>query len=252
MQQLSNFGFSNSMIKVYDALLKHVEASATTLAKEAGVPSSKIYQILNQLIEKGICYEIIGPKRTFKLIDPQQGFKKLKDEQELKVNLLEELTLKCSQQFLKNVSQQENDTAKIITSQQAIIQTFYKMFDECQQEGIGFIKGPYLTDISKLQQNKSQIESIKNGRKYRAIYEIGDHNEEEVRAIAKYFASAGEEVRIHPKLPIKMVVMDKKKLLLSLESNAKSGTMAIILNHNDLGLLFTSIFENYWEESTPI
>ncbi|ANQ51859.1 hypothetical protein MY04_4524 [Flammeovirga sp. MY04] len=252
MQSLSHFGFSQSMIKVYEALLKHVEATASELSKTSGVHTSKIYRILEQLIEKGVCYEIIGQKRTFKLTDPEEGFKKLKHEQELRSRLLEELTIECSKQYLENINQQKSEVAKIITSPPAIIESFHKLFDQCEEEGVGFIKGPYLTDPSKMKHNESQINSIKKGRKYRAIYEIGDQDEDQVRQIAKFYSSAGEEARLHPKLPIKMVVIDKYKLLISLHRGENVSPMAIILNNHDLASLLTSVFETYWQEATAI
>ncbi len=58
-------GFSENEAKAYVALLKESPVSAYELSKLSGIPSSKVYEVLSRLCEKGAAIEIIeqrGPR----------------------------------------------------------------------------------------------------------------------------------------------------------------------------------------------
>jgi len=54
IQELKKIGLTEGEIKVYDALLELGETTRTTLAKKSGISPSKIYDVVNRLMEKGI------------------------------------------------------------------------------------------------------------------------------------------------------------------------------------------------------
>lgn len=51
---LKKIGLTDGEIRLYDALLEIGETTRTKLAKKSGISPSKIYDIANRLIEKGI------------------------------------------------------------------------------------------------------------------------------------------------------------------------------------------------------
>ncbi len=52
--ELKKIGLTSGEIKIYDALLELGETTRTELAKKSGVSPSKIYDVANRLLEKGI------------------------------------------------------------------------------------------------------------------------------------------------------------------------------------------------------
>lgn len=253
LDSLKEFGFSHNTIKVYDALLHLGEATASVLAKEAQVPTSKVYIILDQLVERELCYMEQGSKRVFKLIDPTVGFKKLQEEEKHRINMLEDISKQCGELFASNLNSEVEKSIKVVTSKHAIMNAFYELFETAQQGAVGFMRGPYLIDLNKKHSlNDPQVQSIQKGCKYRSIYEIGDESDERIREIANYFKAKGEEVRIHPKLPIKMALFDNSKLFIAFSHESSSGAIAIFLEHPDMASLFDMIFEMYWKEAEEI
>lgn len=68
---LIDSGFSDYEARAYVALLRRRPASAYECAKEANVPTSKVYFVLSRLVEKGIVLETLdGGKRKFIPVDP--------------------------------------------------------------------------------------------------------------------------------------------------------------------------------------
>jgi len=73
---LEEIGFTKSEIKVYLALIELGESSVGNIVKKSGVASSKIYELLEKLMEKGIVSTYIKANRKyFQAADP----KRLKD-----------------------------------------------------------------------------------------------------------------------------------------------------------------------------
>ncbi|MBN1649342.1 MAG: TrmB family transcriptional regulator [Spirochaetales bacterium] len=79
IHQLIRLGFSEYEAKTYLALLKIQPATAYETAKTAGLPSSKIYEILNKLKDKGIAMALKNnEKLLYAAVDPDEFLEKQK------------------------------------------------------------------------------------------------------------------------------------------------------------------------------
>src|SRR3989344_345400 len=101
-RELKKIGLTDGEIKVYEALLELGETTKTKLAKKSEVSPSKIYDITNRLIRKGIISSV--RKRGimhFKAADPKrlndflnQKEQEINEEKDIVKNLLPILTAK--------------------------------------------------------------------------------------------------------------------------------------------------------------
>jgi sugar-specific transcriptional regulator TrmB len=73
IEALESIGLSKREIRVYIALLELGPTTVGPLQKKSGVPSSKIYEILERLSEKGlVSYIIIRGRKNFQSSDPKK------------------------------------------------------------------------------------------------------------------------------------------------------------------------------------
>ena len=73
LSRLSELGLAEYEAKAYVSLLRTNPATAYEIAQSSGVPSSKVYEALNRLIEKGIVAVLEeGKKRRYTPIDPAE------------------------------------------------------------------------------------------------------------------------------------------------------------------------------------
>ena len=101
---LNKIGFTDSEIKVYFALLELGSVSKGAIVEKSGVASSKIYELLDKLIEKGLVsmvvksrvkyYEAASPKRLLDYIGDRG--RELEEQQEELKKLIPDLELKRS------------------------------------------------------------------------------------------------------------------------------------------------------------
>ncbi len=78
--KLSEIGLSEYEAKAYLALLRANPSTAYEIAKESGIPTSKIYQVIHKLTEKGICLlsEENGKTKHYVPIQPDEFLNRYK------------------------------------------------------------------------------------------------------------------------------------------------------------------------------
>jgi sugar-specific transcriptional regulator TrmB len=72
ISELSELGLTEYEAKIYVALLRENPATAYELGKSSGVPTSKIYEVLNKLIEKGVA-AIVDEGKTKRYVPVEPG-----------------------------------------------------------------------------------------------------------------------------------------------------------------------------------
>ncbi len=99
---LQDIGLTDSEIKVYLALLELGSSKKGPLVKKAGITSSKVYEVMDKLIEKGLASSVIKDKvKYFNAAPPttirhylKEKEEKLKKQEEEFENILPALQLK--------------------------------------------------------------------------------------------------------------------------------------------------------------
>ncbi|MBN1798490.1 MAG: TrmB family transcriptional regulator [Spirochaetales bacterium] len=87
--QLLELGFSEYEARAYLGLLKHQPATAYEVAKKAGLPTSKIYEVLSRLSEKSVVMEIMEKgKRRYIPIEPDEFVEKYRGKMEQTLSAL--------------------------------------------------------------------------------------------------------------------------------------------------------------------
>ena len=72
IENLKNIGLTLSESKVYLFLLQYKESKARDISKKTGIPTSHIYSILEQLLEKGIIsFKIVNNIKIYRPVDPE-------------------------------------------------------------------------------------------------------------------------------------------------------------------------------------
>jgi sugar-specific transcriptional regulator TrmB len=83
-ESLKKLGLSERESRVYQELLKIGPTTITNLIKDTGIPSSKIYDILERLLQKGLATQIIVKgKREFHPANPEKLFNLIKEKEEV-------------------------------------------------------------------------------------------------------------------------------------------------------------------------
>ena len=80
VEKLRQVGLTEYEAKAYTALLNTHLSTATKISEKSGVPRTRIYQVLEQLQQKGWIHIISGVPLLFKAVEPARVFEKVKGD----------------------------------------------------------------------------------------------------------------------------------------------------------------------------
>ena len=247
-------GMSEREAKVYLALLNKSYATAPTLQKMSGVPQSKIYAIIDNLVRNGCCSERKeGRVRTFEAIDP-------KNTLETPINALN-AGLKKSIELRDKLHDiyKSMDGAKepfeyieIIHGNENIHRKYLELLQILESELLSFTRPPFASRVKKIRQE--QIETfrdyLKRGGKSRGVYEV--HEDSLPRMFYNIHESykIGETFRIVPKLPLKMFIFDCKILLIAEKQSLTEESMMTMTVVKQRATVdgYIALFDFFWEQ----
>ena len=131
---LKSIGLSDGEIRAYIALLELGKCTAGKIITQSGISPSKIYDVLNRLIEKGLAsYIIEGKIRHFKAAPPNEVFSYIqKKEKELELHKSEFKKI-LPQLTLKQKAEPKKFNAEIFEGMGGLITVFDMSFEEAKR-----------------------------------------------------------------------------------------------------------------------
>jgi len=276
--KLQQMGLTKREAEIYLALLQRKEFTAPELTKITTVTRTKVYEILQNLLRKGMCtessrngnkfYRCIEPKIALKNIvtnyEHSVEQKKIEFEQKQMIDieqkkknaglLLTELT-----SVYKNSSESYEpfDYIEVLTDRGQIGEKWIKIQQSTKIELLVFTKPPYTT--ASLDDNIEEEKRLFKKRKLiiKGLYEYDGLNPEELRNLVKIvekYQEIGEEARLIEKLPMKLVISDETIVMFALNDRVSltPSITSMVVDHPNFAAALKKVFESYWEKGTSV
>lgn len=127
---LEKIGLTKSEIKVYEALLELGSTSTGKIVDKANVASSKIYEILDKLIDKGLAnYIVESGIKKFDAAPPERLMEYMKEKEAEIDKQKEELENIIPELKLKQTLSKYKSSAKIYRGMKGVENAFYEALD---------------------------------------------------------------------------------------------------------------------------
>ncbi len=247
-----DFGLSEYETRVYNALIFLGPSKVGKISKASRVPQSKIYGVLEELVEKQLVEVFDGRPKEFKAILPRLAFKNLlqKKEEDLKIlkNRIDFITkalkpLERNEDFFEGIWVQKNE------KNWEVLNRFSEMLNNCEKYAFDITR-----DFSLTQPLKESIRRcIRNGVKIMSISTIKFDKENFYRV--KWFYDNGLKIKIfetenHPRV----LIIDGKEAAIKLENgfSKKNFYFQFVWSRNkSLVKLFDNYAKTLWKIAKP-
>lgn len=147
---LKALGLSSYAAKAYLALLSHPDSSAGFLCNETGIPDSKIYYALSELMKKGVIAVQKGNPNTYKPLHPKDAVDNLKqqlrEDLEQKLAQATSLALSLSPIYESAESTAEIELAYVIRGRRNIVKKIKELAASARSEMVAFVSEKDLLD----------------------------------------------------------------------------------------------------------
>ncbi|NQV19736.1 MAG: hypothetical protein HQ534_14500 [Armatimonadetes bacterium] len=248
ISELTKLGLNEQEARVYIIMLQRQNITATELSKSAHINRTQMYDILAKLIRRGMCMEILGNVKKYTAVNPEKVIEQFRKQVEDTRSSIENLAPELVKLFKNNIENVDPlDFVKVLRTTKNIYENVMQLVRSATKSVLVFNKPPY---AMKPDENEEEICSIQKGVQHICIYEVETDNEKEFIKKVKYFEKVGEKIRIVNKLPMKMLIVDNRFVVFTLQHNELSGAQftAMMIEHSDLAKLLKRTFESYWNE----
>jgi DNA-binding MarR family transcriptional regulator len=250
---LTGLGFSEREAKVYLVLLARRSATSADLQREAGIPQTKIYEIIRRLVSQGYCRERRTESRhTFEVVDPTGALNpairslkaSLREAQDLSQDL-------CAIQAQAGQSLEPLDYIHILRGDGKVHQCYCDLTREARREILGFGRPPYACNTPErvLEQTAAMQDFLARGGLSRWVYELDPDNRPWLMQVFIQLRQMGVMPRLAVCLPLKMIIFDSRKVFLQQGEEADLKTMsAAVLSESTVAAAYQSLFEFFWNQ----
>jgi sugar-specific transcriptional regulator TrmB len=250
---LSKFGMSDYEAKVYATMVILGPTKAGTISKESKVPQSKIYEVLEQLIEKQVVEFLGGRPKEFRAIPPQFGLRTLIQNREKDVSELRSLITQLNGFLKPNESYEEVSEGIWVSKGRGFIEFFDKlsqMFDSSKKYVYAITR-----DFSYSPQLREAVKKCKKRKIDLKIMGMGSIDDANYYR-AKWYDAHGIKLKVfktevHPRI----VVVDGKEVLIRLDHDPlkKRFTFHSLWSEDpSLAKVFDVYMKNLWRIAEPV
>ena len=267
LKAFNEFGLNTYEAKSYMSLLEKNNLTAVEVAKISGVPRARVYETLENLMEKGLCRAIPGKVKKYGAVDPivlkdkfNIRFHEAEKELEDKKKELSQ-TKEDAENFIQKLvplykeSRANKDPLDYIEVVKDPLQVHHRICQlaaDANEEILVFTKHPYTVPRGDLlkQQVVAENKALKKGVLNRSIYEIPKDIEEKDNLLSdiRWLIKGGEHARVVDELPVKMAIFDEKVVVYFLEDPLlqKISLTSMIIQHRSLARVLKVAFEAIW------
>lgn len=250
---LEELGLSEKEARVLAALVTRGSASAAHLAQEAEMYRTNVYPVLEALETRGLAGRFPGRAGAWSSTGRDQVIERLYAAQEERHGRLQ-----ASKEKLRAAltSPQEPDAAalplvELVHGPTETGRVYDTMLRSARSEVLVFNRPPY--GVSLDEPSDAVVSMLARGVKTRVIYRSGEVDDEAFRDETSVYLQAGIEARVTDELPTKLVVVDRRVVLVAvMESDAQDGfPVSQHVDHAGFAEPWASVFERYWATSVP-
>jgi len=269
IKKLNVIGLSGYEAKCYMALVEKNELAAADVAKIAGIPRSKVYDVLEELAQKGLCNSIPGPVVKYKSAPPEMLKNKVENKLKIIRKEIEDRSEKLEKtiiirdeaiSFLSDIFKKgkTNNTslhyAETIKDPLLVHRKICELVLNTKNEILGFTRPPYTVPYSeRLEQAKNEEKILKKGIIVKNIYQIPQNKEEIENLIDEIERSKtdGELLKVADELPFKLFIFDEETVVFSLEDPIlhKTSLTFSLFKHRSLAKFMKMAFKATWDNA---
>ncbi|MFF1968884.1 TrmB family transcriptional regulator [Streptomyces sp. NPDC058232] len=250
--EFSVLGLAEETEHVYVALVRQPRCSSSELADACGMPATTVGRLLSKLVRDGLAVQDDGRPPRFTATPPDVAVTPLIDQREHQLKEARALVQRLTETHREAARFSHPDlSVELLTSREHISAAARRLTVDARHEVRAFDRPPYVdgpgTNLD------SQLQQQRRGVIHRVIYDReavawpGRLNNDIVPSI-----KAGEQARVHPELPLKLVISDDRAAIIPFSQSRWGQSVAYLVHRSPMLVALESLFEAQWERALPL
>ena len=249
VDRLVRLGLTLYEARAYVALVRRDASTPAEVARLAGVPRPRIYDVLESLVGKGLAADRPGGAAKFVATPPERVAAQLMRAHRERVASLEDDAhglvdeLRSAYQDGRRLTD-PLDYIEVIRSPEAVASRFNDLQASVQREMLIFSTEPVAIAVAE---NVVGLELARR-KVLRSMYEFSVLESEDQLAGVRAFVEAGEQARFVERLPMKLGIIDERTVLFAMPDPiaGRDDLTTLVIEHPHLAHTLKIGFESVW------
>ncbi len=255
LERLVRVGFTQYEARAYLALVRRDGSTPAEVATLAGVPRPRIYDVLHSLVAKGVAAQRPGNSARYAATPPDEAMARMVDAQRHRLDVLESnaavLAAELAPAFVAGrLHDTPLDYIEVIRDPETLGKRFHELQREVTREMLVFSKNPY---VVRIDENTAGMDLAAH-HVLRSVYELSVLVDPVQRAGVRRFIDAGEQARFVPELPMKLGIIDERKVMFAMPDPVAGdeGLTTVVVDHPALAKVLKMAFESVWQTGVDV
>jgi sugar-specific transcriptional regulator TrmB len=238
--------------RVYRFLLTNGEATLEDVTRGLGLPARKTQRLLDAIGAKGLTTHSPERPRRYIPASPNIAIQALALQHQQAVQRAQGMIHELQLQAAAGRQGEQEHVIELITNLDVGRQLYEQILRSAQHEVAALVRPPVLYNLfSPMDDRKMQREVQARGVQFRSINDAEFLSLPDALDRVRADIRAGEEARVFPSLPFKMILVDRRIALIPLNPNQSNSPSLLVRYSALLDALYT-LFEILWERATPL
>jgi HTH-type transcriptional regulator, sugar sensing transcriptional regulator len=247
VERLVRLGLTLYEARAYVALVRRDASTPAELARLAGVPRPRIYDVLESLVGQGLATDRPGRTAKYVATPPERVAGQLLLVHRERVAALEDDARGLVDELRPayqagQLHTDPLDYIEVIRSPEALATTFTELQRTVGREMLVFAKAPVAVgaDVVGLQLARRHV--------LRSVYEFSVLEDEGQLTAVRAFLDAGEQTRFVEELPMKLGIVDERTVLFAMPDPiaGRNDVTTLVIEHPLLARTLKIGFESVW------
>ncbi len=249
VERLVHLGLTQYEARAYAALIRRDGSTPAEVARVAGVPRPRIYDVMDSLVAKGLVISRPGRAAKFAAVPPAEATGLLVEAHRARLERLEAeagaVAAALTPAYVEGSAHGDPlDYIEVIRSPDAVAKRFTELLDSVEREVLSFTKSPFAVRIDE---NDAGLD-VTRTRRVRTVYELSALEDPATLTAIQAFIEAGEQARFVAELPMKLQIIDERLVMVAMADPVagEGGLTTLVIENSQLAGCLKLAFEQVW------
>src|SRR5262245_7331920 len=253
IDRLVRYGLGQGEARCYVAMLAPRAFKVSEVARAAGLPRSRSYELIHSLVRSGLCSEVAGGRvARFRAAPPNEAIGRLEaflaEQERRRAAALATILQALDSRESGTGGAPGDDPVQTLRRSDQVQGAYDHLLDITKEEIVAVVAMPW-TPVPR----RSAKERIDAGVRMRALHERAVCASRPHREFVGRFVAEGVETRVVDKVGAQFSVFDRRHSILHLRRPRLGSHQleSLLIDHPGLGQTLQRAFDGLWEQAMP-
>jgi sugar-specific transcriptional regulator TrmB/DNA-binding CsgD family transcriptional regulator len=248
---LEIIGLDDTALTVYELLVDNPPATLDDISRRVDIEDARLPEVLEKLVSLGLVKSAGCDSPVFTATAPDVALEVLLLEQQERIKRARLYAEQLAGRYVRTAAGWEpTELVEVVSGPQAVAQLVEQVVRSTSNE-IRFIdKHPYVVAPTVLA--PVEAEMLRRGIAYRALYDTAGLATRNIQAEIEPAIAMGEQARVIPEAPVKLILSDRRLALLPLQSNPTMIDSVVAVHPSAMLDALSALFDVLWRTALPL